>query len=80
MPVILYPMTDDNEIIEAFGRHLRDLRKSRGWTQADFAEKTGFHHNYIGMAERGERNVSLKNLCTFAKALGISVSELLKEI
>ena len=70
----------EDDILIIFGKTLRRLRRAKDWTQDDMAEITGFHRNYIGMAERGERNVSLKNLCVFAKALGISVSELLKEL
>lgn len=68
-------MADD--VLVAFGRRIRELRLARGWTQEELAERTGFHRNYIGMAERGERNVSLRNLAVMSKAFGIKISRLL---
>ncbi len=44
------------------------------------AEASGFHRNYIGMAERGERNVSLKNIEIFAKTFGVTISELMEDV
>jgi transcriptional regulator with XRE-family HTH domain len=38
---------------------------------------TGFHRTYIGMIERGERNISLTNMAVFAKVFEMTVSELL---
>lgn len=67
-----------SEILIAFGNRIRQLRLEKKWSQEKLAEKTGFHRTYIGMIERGERNPSLKNINVFAKAFGISISELLK--
>jgi len=67
-----------NELLVKFGMRLRSLRKERKWTQVKLAEKTGFHYNYIGMVERGERNPSLISIGMLAEAFGINVSELLK--
>ncbi|MGE3825493.1 MAG: helix-turn-helix domain-containing protein, partial [Bacteroidia bacterium] len=41
------------------------------------AAATGFHSTYIGMNERGERNISLANMAVFAKVFEMTVSELL---
>ena len=50
---------------------------SRGLSQEKLAEQTGFHRTYIGMIERGERNLSLTNVGIFAKTFEISITELL---
>lgn len=68
----------DEDIVKNFGERIRALRLQQGWSQELLAEKTGFHRTYIGMIERGERNLSLRNIETFAKTFEISVSELLK--
>jgi len=39
---------------------------------------TGFHRTYIGMIERGERNISLTNIAVFAKVFSLTIDELLK--
>jgi transcriptional regulator with XRE-family HTH domain len=41
--------------------------------------ETGLHRTYIGVLERGEKNVSLRNLVLVARKLGISASQLLAE-
>lgn len=65
-----------HEILAKFGERIRTLRKQRNLTQEQLSELTGFHHNYIGMIERGERNPALVNLSTFAKAFNMSLAEL----
>ena len=71
--------TDDNlhmmAFIEAapfaFGRHLAKLRKVRGWSQEKLALESGMARSYLGGIERGQRNVSLKNLVKLAKSLNV---------
>lgn len=63
-------------ILKNFGYVVRELRLSKGWSQEDLAEITGFHRTYIGMVERGERNPSLKNIEIFANAFNIKLSTL----
>jgi len=60
------------------GKAIRDKRLEQGFSQEKFADKCGVHRTYIGSIERGERNVSLKNLLTIATALKMKTSELLK--
>lgn len=64
-------------ILIKFGQRVRILRKSKNLSQEQLAELTGFHRNYIGMIERGERNPALVNIEIFANAFGMSLSELL---
>ena len=63
-------------LIEAFGKRIRQLRTERNLSQEQLAELTGFHRTYIGMVERGERNISLSNVGVFANAFELSVSQL----
>lgn len=63
-------------ILIQFGQRIRGLRKQRGLSQEQLAEITGFHRNYIGMIERGERNPALVNVEVFAKVFGMNLSEL----
>ena len=64
-------------LITQFGQRIRELRLAQGISQEQLAEKTGFHRTYIGMIERGERNLSLANIGVFAQFFEMSVSELL---
>jgi transcriptional regulator with XRE-family HTH domain len=66
----------NQHLIEEFGKRIRQLRTERNLSQEALAELTGFHRTYIGMVERGERNISLSNVGVFAKTFGLSVPEL----
>ena len=59
-----------------FGQRVRDLRKGREWSQEEFAHRVGLDRSYMGSIERGERNVSLENICLIARALDVSPAEL----
>jgi transcriptional regulator with XRE-family HTH domain len=61
-----------------FGQRVRDLRKGTGLSQEAFAAKCGLDRTYISGIERGKRNVSLRNIQVIAKALGVSISELMQ--
>ncbi len=77
LSTIRYHKMPDSDLLLQFGQRIRTLRTARGLTQEKLAELTGFHRTYIGMVERGERNISLKNIGVFAGTFEISVSELL---
>ena len=66
----------NQHLIDQFGKRIRQLRTERGLSQERLAELTGFHRTYIGMVERGERNISLSNIGVFAEKFGMSVSQL----
>ncbi|MEB0262591.1 MULTISPECIES: helix-turn-helix transcriptional regulator [unclassified Mucilaginibacter] len=64
-------------LLKEFGDRLKALRAKKNISQESLANLTGFHRTYIGMIERGERNISLINIAVFAKIFEISISELL---
>lgn len=61
----------------AFGANLRRMRKSQGLSQEALADLAGLHWTYVGSVERGERNVSIDNMCRLAWALGVELPDLL---
>ena len=67
----------EEEVLILFGKKVRELRTEQKLSQAALAEKSGLHANYIGMVERGERNHSLINIDKLAKALNVTLPELL---
>jgi len=68
-------MEKDIVLIE-FGNRVRQLRKEKGWSQEELSFKSGFHRTYIGMVERAERNISLKNIARVAKTFDIKIEDL----
>jgi len=70
----------EEDVRVRFGRRLQKLRKQRGWTQVQMAEKLGLDRSYLADVERGKRNVSLVNLQIIAKGFDLSVSKLMSKI
>jgi transcriptional regulator with XRE-family HTH domain len=63
----------------AFGAAIRSLRDERKLTQEALADLCGLTTKYVGDAERGERNISLRALWQLSDGLGVPASELLRE-
>jgi transcriptional regulator with XRE-family HTH domain len=57
------------KVRRSFGKRVRELRKQKGYSQEELADKAGLHRTYIGSIERGEQNVSIDNIDKIAKAL-----------
>ena len=57
-----------------------DPRQERAQSQDAYAHQTGYHRNYIGQLERGEKSPSLKALFDFARSFGMQPSELLRKV
>lgn len=64
-------------LLKEFGDRIKQLRLQKNISQEKLSFLTGFHRTYIGMIERGERNISLSNMAVFAKVFEINISELL---
>jgi len=73
-------MSEKTDVLERFGERVRSLRKDAGLSQEALADKCGLDRTYVGGIERGERNVSLRNIEVIAKALGTEISELTKNL
>ena len=54
-----------------------NVRIERKLTQEQLADLCDLHRTYVGAIERGDRNVSLKNIVIIAQALNVEPSELL---
>ena len=65
--------------IQRFGQQLQRLRTNRGLTQEQLAVKAGLVRVYVTKLEQGEHDPTLTMLVRLAKALRVSVTELLGE-
>ncbi|MFT7309502.1 MAG: ribosome-binding protein aMBF1 (putative translation factor), partial [Spirosomataceae bacterium] len=59
--VYVYGMVNQSVVVD-FGLRIKQLRRRKGISQEQLSFLTGFHRTYVGMIERGERNISLDNI------------------
>lgn len=67
-------------IRKSFAERIKALRASTGMSQEKFALSIGMDRTYYASVESGKRNISLCNIKKIADGLGVSMSELFKEI
>lgn len=68
----------DPDLVE-FGARVRAHRNAAGLTQEALAHQAGLHWTYIGQIERGERNLTLKNILRLAEGLDVRPGALLED-
>lgn len=71
-----YYIMDNNLILVQFGKKVQELRKEQNLSQEQLAELAGVHRTYIGMIERAEKNITLRNIEKIAIALNVEVKSL----
>ncbi len=65
-----------SDISKKFAKKVKEIRLKRKMSQGDLAKILGLHPTYISGIERGVRNMALKNIEKLAKALDVSVKDL----
>ena len=65
------------EISKRVGLLVRAHRKALGWSQEELAHRAGLHRTFVSSIERGTKNATIASLHNVAKAMGLTVSELL---
>lgn len=63
---------------EKYGEAVARLRKQKGWSQEELADKAKLDPKSIVQIENAKRNPTLKTLQKVAAALDVSVSKLLE--
>ena len=71
-------MSSEN-ILEIFGRNVQKYRKGKEISQEKLAEIAGVHRTYVGMIERAEKNITLRNMEKIANALNVKIKDLLEK-
>lgn len=67
------------DVNRVFAENIKRLRLAQGLSQEALADLANLHRTYIGAVERGERNITLLNANRIAEALGVNLSDCLKE-
>ena len=68
------------EILIKFGNKVRERRAELGLSQEELASRAGVHRTYIGMIERAEKNITLKNINKIATALNMELSDMFNRL
>lgn len=67
---------NDLSITEKIGFKIRLERQKRKMSQEKLAELADLNRNFVGMVERGETNITVKNLECIAKAFEMDIRDL----
>lgn len=62
------------------GNRIRTLRQENGFSQEKFALNIGMDRTYFASVEAGKRNVAIVNIKKIADGLGVTLSELFKNL
>lgn len=62
-----------NELHIKFGKRVRELRKERGWSQEEFADRCGLDRTYVSGIERGVRNPTLEIIGMISAGLNVEI-------
>ena len=68
------------DICATVGRNIRDLRKSKGWSQDELAYRSRTDRPYLSLIENGKKNITLLMLQEIASALGVTPADLLRQL
>lgn len=71
-------MASRDQLLQDFGRRVRDARVACALTQEQLADKAGFDRTYVSLVERGKRNLSLLNICQLARSLDVAAEDLVR--
>lgn len=66
------------EIRKRVGLLIREKRKVKGWSQEELSFRAGKHRTFVSNVERGTRNATVNSIHAIAKAMDLTVSELLQ--
>lgn len=67
---------DSSDWLVALGDALREARQDSGISQERLGLDAGFHRNYVGGVERGQRNPTVECIVELANELEVPVPDL----
>ncbi len=71
-------MEQESSLDSTVRMRIRTLRKTRGWSLDNLAERTGISPSQLSRIETGHRRISLDQLASIAGALGKSLDQLVE--
>ena len=67
---------DADRAIKDIGRRIAEIRRERGWTQEQGAERLGLQTNNLQRIELGMQNLTVRSLVRLANGLGVGLASL----
>lgn len=67
-------------ITEQLGQRIKELRNATGLSQERFALQIGMDRTYFASVEAGRRSISICNIKKIADGLGVSLSDLFRDL
>jgi len=71
-------MTQDSELDAVVRRRIRGLRTARGWSLDDLSARCHLSPSTLSRLETGHRRISLDQLSSIARALGVTLDQLVE--
>lgn len=71
---------EERPLVVQFGLTIRQLRRTAGLSQEDFADLCKLHRTYVGSIERGEKAVTIETASKLANALNMTLAGLFHEM
>lgn len=65
------------DIKQRFAQRVRALRKAKGWSQEELAERARIHRTFVSQIERATKSSTIDTVEKIAQALGTTCGELL---
>ena len=63
-----------DSFLTSFGLLVKKAREEKGLNQEQLGNAVDMHKNYVGMIERGERNISFRKAIVLIQYLNIDIS------
>jgi transcriptional regulator with XRE-family HTH domain len=73
-------VVSSRDICDRLGERIRELRNAKGLSQITLAEKLGIDRAYLSLVENGKQELCVRNIDLLAQGLGVSLSQLFKDI
>lgn len=70
----------NSQLSKNFGKIIRELRNEKKISQEELGFRSNLHRTYIGMIERGEKNITLENIDKIAQGLDVSIKSIFEKL
>jgi transcriptional regulator with XRE-family HTH domain len=70
----------NNIVLKSLARHFREIRRDKGFTQQELADKSGVTLSQIARIETAKINTTVCTLHALSKAMDIGLDQLLQHV